>query len=889
MERKGGRFIMKPISVRFKCFGPYRQEMFVDFEELEKKGLFLICGETGAGKTTILDAICYALYGKSSGGLRGDLSVMRCKLADAKEETVVEFTFDADGKRYRFVRTLRYGRKNLIDEHNCMVLKDDEFVPIFENPKQTNVNKKAEEIIGLNYEQFRQVIILPQGKFETLLVSDSAEKEKILVSLFKAEKWQKIADELYERVAEEDKKLKIEIQDIKSRLKDYQCENVEELVGKIVMQETHLEEISKAAKVAEQLEKDQKEVYEKALVVNEQFLELDKRQQMKARLQAKLDAMKVLNQKLKLADEAEVLRPVYEKWQEVKTQVDKLQGQKMNQAERLRQEEENLRKVEEKKKAHEAGKASYEAGIRRCTILENAKAIYASFDAKREDVLNAEKNFKIEQRNLNIAKDALEKNHQNWILRMDDQKVKMQRYTEAQRQYLSGISGTLAASLENGMPCPVCGSLEHPSPAKQEAATVSEKTLDSYNKELQAATKAVEDAAKKRVDADAKYQDIQSKAQTAEQSYLTVRAAYEEMLTHRLEGVETFEQLKTEVDDLKKRIAKYEELSVRLQNSLNDQIAKVQTARDTLQQIENQCKEIEIALEEKRKEWQDKLESSEFQNEQQFEWSLMDPAEKNQKKNELLTFKTQWKAAKEALEEQLAKLDGTEKPDMRTLKMKVEEAASVQKRAEKEYIIGQQNLDKMQKDLQSLSKRKEKHDERRIRIDGDLEFANRLRGRSGVSLQRYVLGVMLSSITTEANRLLKNVHKGRYQLYRTDSISGSGRKGGLELEVLDTQNQERRSVTTLSGGEKFLVALSLAIGLSTVVQAQGKGMRLGAMFIDEGFGSLDENSIYDALEVLQGIQKASGLVGIISHVELLREVIPSKIEVHKSKNGSWFT
>ena len=161
---------MKPVSIRFQCFGPYREEMFVDFEALEKNGLFLICGETGAGKTTILDAICYALYGKSSGGNRGDLSAMRCKLAEPSEETVVEFTFDTNGKRYRFVRSLRFGRKNLMDFHNCMVLEDGAFVPLFENPKLKNVNQKAEELVGLNHEQFRQVIILPQGQFEKLLV-----------------------------------------------------------------------------------------------------------------------------------------------------------------------------------------------------------------------------------------------------------------------------------------------------------------------------------------------------------------------------------------------------------------------------------------------------------------------------------------------------------------------------------------------------------------------------------------------------------------------------------------------------------------------------------------------------------------------------------------------
>jgi exonuclease SbcC len=145
---------------------------------------------------------------------------------------------------------------------------------------------------------------------------------------------------------------------------------------------------------------------------------------------------------------------------------------------------------------------------------------------------------------------------------------------------------------------------------------------------------------------------------------------------------------------------------------------------------------------------------------------------------------------------------------------------------------------------------------------------------------------MLTSITVAANQLLKTVRSGRYQLYRSYESSGSARKAGLELDVLDAGNGEKRSVTTLSGGEKFLLALSLAIGLSTVVQAQSGGTRLDAMFIDEGFGSLDAECINDAMSILQGVQKSHALVGIISHVEKLSELIPTRLEVVPSDNGN---
>ncbi len=165
-------------------------------------------------------------------------------------------------------------------------------------------------------------------------------------------------------------------------------------------------------------------------------------------------------------------------------------------------------------------------------------------------------------------------------------------------------------------------------------------------------------------------------------------------------------------------------------------------------------------------------------------------------------------------------------------------------------------------------------------------FGTMLRGDRGISLRRYVLGVMLTSVTTEANRLLKNVHDGRYQLCRTLEGSGRTRKAGLELEVFDAYSGEKRGVAGLSGGEKFLVSLALSLGLSAVVQAQSGGIRIDTMFIDEGFGSLDSSSIRDALNILSSVKGSKRLVGIISHVQMLKETIESAISVEKDRNGS---
>lgn len=186
----------------------------------------------------------------------------------------------------------------------------------------------------------------------------------------------------------------------------------------------------------------------------------------------------------------------------------------------------------------------------------------------------------------------------------------------------------------------------------------------------------------------------------------------------------------------------------------------------------------------------------------------------------------------------------------------------------------------------SLKKRLSAIEKSAAKAEEDMRFAKRLRGDNGIGLQRYVLGIMLTSVTNEANRLLENVHGGRYKLYRSLDASGSSRIKGLEFSVYDSMSAKKRSVTTLSGGEKFLTALSLSIGLSAVVRAQSGGIEMGAMFIDEGFGTLDSSSVADALTVLSAMNRSNAAVGIISHVDALKENISAGIEITKTSAGS---
>jgi len=877
---------MKPVSLRFQCFGPYVQEQFIDFQELEKNGLFLICGETGAGKTTILDAICYALYGRSSGGLRGDISVMRCKLARQDEETRVEYVFDCGGERYQFTRNLKYGRKNLNDSHNCLIWKEGRFVPIFENPKATNVNKKAEELIGLSYDQFRQVIILPQGQFEKLLVSNSEEKEKILVSLFHADRWQRIAEEIYRRVSERDKALNQEKLRISTKLAEYGCETGSQLEEKREAAAGEVElRTENANRIAREMTAAQTN-WEQALLANREFEALEKQKQLVLDLEKKQSFYASEEAVLVLAEAAEAIRPQYLACREAKNRKFRAEGN-LTEAQRKRQNaQKELETARLQKDTHAERESADKENRQQLLRLENAREVYRSLSEKQENLLTARKAEERARKAFAGAEKQFGDRDADWRRAVQIQEAAIAAWQQAQQGYLLGIGGILAEHLEEGQPCPVCGSREHPAPARVAQGHISEAVLEQKTDAMNDANTAAARALQKRTQAETARKKAEEAFHQARQTAAVAQSAYENALAGKIAGIDSENALEKTIRDLRAAVDSYARRGEEIEETLaacrgTDAAAQAaqQQAAEELTAQEAGCA-AQLAL------WEEALAESGLETEDRFQAADMDPKQRQKRKEALLRYRGDYERARQTLTEQETLLAGKMAPDLQGIREILDQTEQKSREAASGLALAKSRLEAMDADLQDLGKRLTRYEAEREAVNNDMDFANRLRGRSGVSLQRYVLGVMLTSVTAEANRLLANVYSGRYRLYRTDQIAGSARKGGLELEVYDSQNDQRRSVTTLSGGEKFLVALSLAIGLSTVVQAQGGGIRLEAMFIDEGFGSLDREAIGDALEVLQGIRRTAGTVGIISHVEALAESIPAKIEIVKGSRGS---
>lgn len=878
---------MKPISVRFKCFGPYMDEQFVDFEELSNKGIFLICGETGSGKTTILDAICYALFGKSSGGLRQGIEVMRCKAAKMADKTLVEYIFESNGNRYKFHRELRHGRKNLIEEDGCEILQDDVFVPMFQNPTATNVNKKAEEILGLTYDQFCQVVMLPQGKFERLLVSNSEEKEKILTSLFHADKWNAIVLGVKARVDEETKRLERELADIQGQLSVYACTSVDEFKEKLTAMEEDVTSRTTAVQEAEELKKQTAKAYEDSIKDNEIFTALEACRKKLDSLKQQAEEYDRRRKALKLSEAADAIREIYTAYSGANDTADAAKQDLENTETALTEADESDKAARKEKEQHEASRASYDADKESLTRLKDARELYAGIGKKKKTAEDAAKEEEKKKKVAEEAKRSYNTARGQWETAKKANDDAVSAYLDISKKYAANIAGNLASKLEDGVPCPVCGSPQHPAPAVlPQGVSVSEDDVEIANQAMQTTSETLTTAKSAMDDAESKKSTAAEVFASTQSAAIAAKTAYELSLENIIEGIDDSKALEAEINKVEGRISAFE----KAEKTVADGISAAASALSAAQQRRTDAfvkhTSAREKLEAEAKKWAAALAEKGFSDDASYSAALKEKDLLVVERSAIATYDADLRTAQDAFDEQLKKTEGLEAPEMKALQDAKTQAEDAWKEKNDTLTIASQKSKDMKKLYEALSKRWEKYKAEKTIADSNTDFAKKLNSSTGLSLQRYVLGIMLTSITVAANQLLKTVRSGRYQLYRSYESSGSARKAGLELDVLDTSNGEKRSVTTLSGGEKFLLALSLAIGLSTVVQAQSGGTKLDAMFIDEGFGSLDSECINDAMGILQGIQKSHGLVGIISHVEKLSEIIPTRLEVVTSADGN---
>ena len=860
---------MKPIFLRMKAFGPFLKEQKVDFSAFEKSGLFLISGNTGAGKTTILDAMTYALYGRSSGGTRGNFISMRCQNAAPGDITEVEFIFSIRGKKYKFVRSVRMARKNYIAEHDALYMTDDgSFMPFFENPTQKNVESKAEELMGLSYEQFRQVIILPQGQFEKLLTAKSEEKEDILTNLFGADIWQKAAENMTEKVNEKRRYLDGLNAEINRVFKEYGVENTQEMCELLKSDEDKYKaEIKALAENEENLKKLRKK-FEEETALSEKFAVLETNEKRLENLNSRKNDIEEKQKCIKNAEKAVGLKSEYESMKKAKDAL-KLReknfgdcGKRLLDAEKLLKEAEETLNILKKVNIEEK-KQTLAQTEEKCKEAAALKSELKNTEKELEVYTKKERRYTAE--NAEIKSERLKSEREQARL--------FGEYAKMFDEYISGIGGELAAELKENEPCPVCGSLHHPSPAKKSETTVTRNDIDGEKAKIDSAAKKTEDINGRLAENEEKLKNISAQLMqyTAEQKQIKLQ----------LEKNEFSESDGAELTRLKEEIVNYESErseSEKAYASASNAFAATSEAYKTAEKEHKAAKKEYNA-----NKFEELLKNTDFADEQEFVEYLNTDIE--ELKSETQAWFIETESCLHNIEKVRREIGEKSKPDIERTREEAERLDGEIKTEQLNAGLLKERVGKLKTALNNTEKSAAEYEAEDLKWKENNLFLKRVRGDSGIGLRRYALGIMLSEVISEANRLLENVYGGRYRLYRSASLS-KREKSGLEFEVSDSQTSGKRDVTSLSGGEKFLVSLALSIGLLTSLQSQMGGIRPEAMFIDEGFGTLDENSAADAVSLLCVMKNSAAVVGIISHVDFLKENITSGIEVIKKDVGS---
>ena len=513
------------------------------------------------------------------------------------------------------------------------------------------------------------------------------------------------------------------------------------------------------------------------------------------------------------------------------------------------------------------------------------RTAYQELSGLQQAYTKAWNDLSVQQKAVQRTEGALEKAAQDARNAYETYQALDARERDARTRYYSGIYGEIAAQLEENAPCPVCGSLSHPNPARRATDSITKQDVEAAEKAAKRAKDSWQRLDKARENA-ADWREQQTKTLTAVQDIFNrAEAALKTAQDSLIDGIPTLAQLDQKIRALEGAIAQYEQQTETLRAAAQQADQELSALQNSVKTAQEESQSAQRVWEAGKKALDDALAENGYREIQRVKADLRTDKQRSALAEKISSYDGDVKHNRETLEQTQQALHGLTPPDSSRF-------AARQREIQAQRDIFTETGTQLNKDIGRLTQKqtalagKQAHLDRHCQqYTDDLEFAKKLRGDSGIGLQRYVLAILFQQVIGEANRMLGKVHGGRYHLYRSDD-KGKGNKRGLELKVYDNRrpDSEGRSVSMLSGGEKFLVSLALSIGMSTV--AQKGGVQIEALFIDEGFGTLDDSSIHDAMEVLESVRRSSGMIGIISHVQLLESNIPTHLEVVKSNSGS---
>lgn len=878
---EGGR-LMRPERLRISAFGPYAGQEDLDFSALGNHTLFLICGPTGAGKSTILDAMCYALYGKTSGAVRSGED-LRSNYVGYDRKTYVEFDFAIGDRHYRIYRSptqlleRQKGDRSRPVEHKGKA----DFYEIDEEGREKahitskGVDSAVEKLLGVGLEQFRQIILLPQGDFRKLLLADSSDRQKIMEQLFQTGIY--LAFE--KRLQEETQKLKTEYSrgelQRTTLLETCRSESEEELEKQAETNEKILKEKETEFMQADKEQQVFLRAYDEANVLHGAFLRLETAETALKRMEEKRKGKEELRGHIKMIRAAQ---SVTKEWSEAVN----AKKQQRTAAETLEKAAADL-PVKEKAKAEaeqalalfEKEKPKQKERIEMKGKLEQYRNPSRSYGTAKREAERLAGIYAVKQKEaerlreqVSAAEKKAAEDKKNWLSR--------------NRIFMEGQAFVLAEKLTDGQPCPVCGSLSHPAPAVAGEDRITEKDVKDAERQMHLS----EDAEKKnRREAEAYQAKELAAAKESVDKAMTVLSELEKNLPAAYRDSLALEK---EIKDLETRISSFEKSLEQAEEKRKNAETIYQALKEQKELLEKQAGEFLKVSEEKNCILKIKVAEAGFTDWFECSRYMKEVPRLEAYENDLKIYDQSVHAEEEKIKGEKEKTAGKTKPDMNDWNEKRTKLLESMKQFVAEKAEKETELKKQKETLKKLYQLKETQKEISEKYSLVAHLWEIAQGKeTGINLERFVLGALLDAVTEKANLRLMEMSGNRYELLRKRGERSDGRKkAGLDLEVFDGNTGRARPAATLSGGETFLASLSLALGLADVVQEYAGGVHLDAMFIDEGFGSLDSESLDLAMKTLQELKGQNRLIGLISHVGGLEERIPAKLRVTKTQTGS---
>ncbi|MDK2809118.1 MAG: repair protein SbcC/Rad50 [Clostridiales bacterium] len=832
---------MKLLTLTICGWGPYPGRQMVDFTSLKEGSMFLITGPTGCGKTTIFDAITFAIYGMVSGKTRDKASI-RSDFAKDEDETYVSLRFLHRKKEVTVYRTPRYERKKKRGE-GFVVQNETAELSIEGEPPITNlkeVNERLIQMMGLRYEQYKQIAMIAQGEFLELLLASSKERVEIFRNLFKTE----LYEQIQKKLSEEAKKQQTKIQEVMHRMEEARAmidaSGNEELALLIEQPYASYETLLELLKGSIHSDHNAISRFEETLLSKEE----------------ELDAYKKKGQSyFELEQQEKIRKRAWEEQEKKKEQA--LRDWEDAKAERLRIEEQNSREEKELVVRMDRLQAECQAAKEAVTASENLESEAGDYRI-REERIRSEKERYLRLSSKIKAKEAQEKllleeqtkyqREQNLLVQIKDS------YEEKERLYREAAIGIVARMVKEGEPCPVCGSMVHPQIALISEEVPDEAQLKRLKEKVSVQEKRTEEiyqrAFAEKGKLAAMQQEIEEGYAELSQTKETIREAYQELLQREKSLAEEGQLLQ---ERKKKRLED--------KNRLEKRTQELEQARQRQDRQREESQKRRLASYEN-----ESMHQAEFKKQEGLLVSAQKEWENAQKERRLLA--------------QTINIEGI----LREQKRLEEERKTLQR--EKELLFSKQS-----KNEQAMRSIKEKLAwvKKREAIYAryhNLDQVTRGSNKDRIVFEHYVLGAYFEDVLQAANVRLAKMSAGRYELSKVRRVADARTTDSLELEVMDHYTGKLRPAKTLSGGEAFKAALSMALGLSDIIQTNAGGVMVETLFIDEGFGSLDTESLDQALETLLKLSGHNQTIGIISHVNELKERLDQQIVIQKEKNGS---